>query len=179
MRMRRIVALTALLLALVSVGIASAVTSLPWTPSAIKALIRSAGYPKPHPKKLACKRTPGGYYKCTATYRRAKKQMFYVVDKGAWLCVGHRKAASCQLLGGVGFIPRSEAADMPHLEASIRFASEAYIQIRFHVQYPTTYGGCTYSATPLNESCTYAKPDVTVTITAKPAKGGYLIHGST
>ena len=62
----------------------------------------------------------------------------------------------------------------------IRFASEAYVEIRYQGPYPTTYGGCTYTDTPLIETCIYAKPDVTVTITAKPAKGGgYIIHGST
>lgn len=157
----------------------------PWTPASIKALVRSVGYPKPHPKKLVCKQRSAASFKCTATYRR--KQVFYVwLDRGSessatsggWLCAG-KKLASCKILG-VGFIPAAESADNPHLEAAIRFLSEAYVEIRYHVPYPTTYGGCTYTDTPLVETCIYAKPDVTVTITAKPAKsGGYLVRGTT
>ncbi len=157
----------------------------PWTPRSITTLLKSVGYPKPHPKKLVCKQRSAVAFKCTATYRRA--QTFYVwLDRsktaeptqGGWLCAG-RKLPSCKILG-VGFIPSKEAADIPHLEGAIRFASEAYVEIRYQVPYPTTYGGCTYTDTPLIETCIYAKPDVTVTITAKPAKGGgYIIHGST
>src|SRR5690242_5111051 len=65
----------------------------PWTPASIKALVRSVGYPKPHPKKLVCKQRSAASFKCTATYRR--KQVFYVwLDRGSessatsggWLC---------------------------------------------------------------------------------------------
>lgn len=158
---------------------ASAAPTVAWTKKDMKTAVRAIGYPKPHPKKLACKGvgaadTTGRFssFRCTATYKHHSHRRFVIAGQGegGWLCAG-RTLMGCKLLRH-GFVTTAETAD--GLEGSAELAAVGYMQNRYGITSPYRTGLCTQAGATA-WTCGYKTTDtsaVNVTITFKRVKGG-------
>ena len=158
----------------------AATSSVGWTTQDMKTAVRGLGYPKPHPKKLACKTLGIDAFRCVATYRHHRHTRFTVTGKGAWLCAT-KTAASCGWLRR-GFVTTRQI-DQRYggtLAGAAQFAAKAYMSIKYGINYLTTApgGGQTGPTTWTFSYYTSNTSTVLVTIAAKQAKGGYVITGS-
>lgn len=173
--------------ALVFAATASAGTpSVAWSTKDMKTAIRALSYPKPHAKKLACKGlgaadTNGRHtsFRCVATYKHHRRRVFYTEGSGlgGWICAG-TKLATCTVLHH-GFASTSMVAFDGSLQGAAELAARGYVQNRYDTFDTFPAGECTQAAAR-SWSCPY-KLDagtITVTITLKTAKGGYLVSAS-
>lgn len=156
--------------------------NVPWTAKDMKTAIRAVGYPKPHPVKLACKGlgtqdSSGRFaaFRCTATYRHSIRRRFYIQGKGegGWLCAG-KTLTTCKVLPR-GFVPSSQFTY--GVQGAAEVASTGYMQNTYGIGAPSRTGPCTQS-TSSAWTCGYWSTDTTkvdVTVTVKPAKGGYAV----
>jgi hypothetical protein len=156
----------------------------PWAKSKMLTALRALGYPKPHPLKLTCKDPPQGRdvgiasFACTATYKHHVRRRFVAAGQGegGWLCAG-KTLAGCKLLRR-GFVTTAAAAVYPSLSGAAQIAAEGYLAD--HDQFPYQVVHFCTQASASSWSCPFLvnNAPVTVTISLKKAKGGYVVSGS-
>ena len=175
--------------ALMVAAVAIARPTFPWHPKDMEIAIRALGYPRPHPRTLSCKgqghNTYGRYasWKCHATYAHGKPRTFVMGGEaaGGWLC-GGKTLRSCRLLQH-GFITNSWAQEEQQFGGFASVASLVsftYLQSHDGIDDPVgTDTPCPQSGTAA-WSCSYNTPsgEITVTISFKKAKGGWITTGS-
>lgn len=156
-----------------------------WTKKDMTAAVRAIGYPKPHMRKLACKGvgpadSAGGHttFRCTATYRHHRRSRFYVGGRGegGWLCAAKR-LAGCKLLRH-GFVTSAQIVTLQSLGAAADLAARGYLTNRDETYQVVHFCEQTSSSA---FACPFTVNDssVTVTVSFKRAKGGYVISAST
>ena len=177
----RNVCLTLICAAAVSASTATAAGPA-WTPKDMKTAIHALGYPKPHPKKLSCKglgAASGGRFdsfRCVATYRLHHRRVFYTAGRGegGWLCAG-KTAAACGLLKR-GFVTSADVARLQSMGAAADLAARGYLMNRGETYTPVHF--CQQAGGSWVCPFTVNGTPVTVTITFKGAKGGFVLTGS-
>ena len=161
----------ALLVALILAGTASAAGSSRDIVSAMKAL----HYPKPGAIKLGCHGAGAGF-NCKATYRNHRVRRFYAKwqGEGGWVCAG--KPTACRLLVH-GWV--KGPLDDVHLAGAAELAAVGVMQNRYHVPQPFVYAPCS-KAGFTSWQCGYkgASGPVTVTVSFKAVKGGYIVSAT-
>ena len=165
-------------------AVAVARPTYPWHPKDIETAIRALSYPKAHPRTLSCKgqghNTYGRYdsWLCHATYAHKERRTFVMGGEGAggWLC-GGKTLKTCKLLGH-GFVTNAQVLDFRGLEKIAEIASPSYVAIHGGPDDGPNF--CTQSGTTA-WSCHFNTPTgtITVTISFKKAKGGWITTGST
>lgn len=169
-------ALTVAAAALLASTASASAPTVSWSVKDMKTAVRAIGYPKPHPKTLACKgqgtATANLYtsFRCTATYPRHVRKRFVTAGRGegGWLCAGKTMSA-CGLLRK-GFITTATVTADGSLNAAADLAARGYL-LNHGVQYTVIHfcqqtGSSTWSC-PFQEA--------TVTVTMKRATGGYVV----
>lgn len=164
-------ACTALMLA---ASTSAAGPNVPWSTKDMKTAIRAIAYPKPHPKKLACKgsgaTTSGEFasFRCVATYRHHRHHRFSIEGQGegGWLCAG-KTLATCQLLRR-GFLT-SQAVNIQGMGPSVDLAARGYMANKYGAYQAKGFCKQTTSST---WTCQFV--EATVTLTVKAARGGYV-----
>lgn len=180
--MKRTTVVAALILLLCSATVAAAASPTGgWTKKDMLTAIRGLGYPKPHPKKLGCKAAGPTAFKCVATYRHHQHRRFVIGGTGVWLCSG-KTLAGCGWLRH-GFVTNSQLASKysSELSAAGEFAARAYMAVKYGVDY-TVVGPGGGQTGPMSWAYVYYTSDtttITITITFKQAKGGYVVAATT
>ena len=166
----KIIAISVLFVALAGTAAASAGSVQPWTRHNMTAAVRAVGYPKPHPRKLSCRKAGAGF-NCVAVYRR--KRRFYIQGAalGGWLCAGTRPS-TCRILRH-GFAAGPTSGD-PHGAADL--AAQGYMGWKYNDPVPVVKAPCVTTG-QLVWTCQYAgeSAPVTVTVRLKVAKGGWVV----
>lgn len=168
-------------LALVAVPSGSAATgpSTPWTTKDMTMAVKAVGYPRLHARKVTCHGLGtadgiGRYlsFRCVALYARHRRARFYVggLGEGGWLEAG--KTPATERLLRKGFVPSATVATQG-LAATADLAARGYMANRYG-----TYqaAGFCKQAGSSSWSCPFSM--VTVTLTMKAAKGGYVTTAS-
>lgn len=160
---------------------APAIASTGWTANDAKTAIRGLGYPKPHPRNLACKGAGTDTFHCVATYRHHRRNRFVIESvSGPWLCAG-KTLGGCKALRH-GFVTGRQIAQRynGYLATFAEFAARDYMGLHYGIDAPNTApgGGQTGPTTWTFRYYTTDTTTVLVTISAKRAKGGYVISGS-
>lgn len=147
-----------------------------WTSRDAQAAARALAYPKPHAKKVTCHGSSLSF-RCNAVYRHHRHKTFVLAagTEGGWTCAG-RTIHTCHVLPK-GFLSSTQVTGMGGLEAAAGYSATGYIQEHLKVAQPQQAGGCN----PIGTSaftCGYSSPAVTVTITYKHVKDGWLVTGT-
>jgi hypothetical protein len=151
------------------------------------AAIRALGYPKPHPKTLACKGlgqgVDGSYstFRCTATYRGSRRRFVTQTKQvGGWLCAG-KTLAGCKLLKR-GFVAMPHTTDSNVFAGTASMAARGWMGNHYPIPLPNPNRQCPEAGGSGMKwtSCWYVSDTsyAAVTITLKGAKGGYLISAT-
>ena len=155
--------------------------------------LRAIGYPKPHPKKLTCKGrivpAPTNLsvkiqvFICKATYRHGHHSKFMAAGDGVggWICAGRDlRTLYCRVLKQ-GFVTTRQVGPSKDLQPSAARAGLGYMDVRGHnTPNAVVVDPCTATAT-MAYTCVYKSAqgsNITVTISFKTAKGGYLVTGT-
>ena len=172
------------LIAFASVATAAAVgPTVRWTVKDMKTAIRAIGYPKPHPRRLTCRglgadEGTGRFtaFRCVATYRR--RRVFYAQGQGegGWICAGSA-LATCKVLRK-GFVTTATVSTQG-LAATADVAARGYLvdhdQFPYQVVHFCTQVGTTAWSCPFIVN----NAPVSVSLSIRQAKGGYVISGDT
>lgn len=95
--------------------------------------------------------------------------------EGGWTCAG-RTLHTCHVLPR-GFLSPAQISGMGGLEAAAGYSATGYIQEHYAGVTPEQTGGCNpFGAS--SYTCAYSTPEVTVTVTYKHVKGGWLVTGA-
>jgi hypothetical protein len=141
------------------------------------AAIRALHYPKAGALKETCRgRTT---FKCVATYRHRRHRVFYAQWQGlgGWLCAGTK--TTCKPLRH-GFVPTARAAFNGGPAGTAELAARGYMGNHYGIFDPNVSSPCSKTG-PSSWACGYYNTDtstVTVTVTLKSAKGGYVLTGA-
>lgn len=161
--------------AYLAVSTAPALAAYGWTAKDIAAAARALNYPRPT-TKMSCRGT--GSFRCVASYPHHRHRVFYAQWKGegGWLCAG-KTPSNCGLLRH-GFVPNDRAAG--GVTGVVAGAAAGYMGIHYNDPQPYASSPCTQTG-PMAWACGYYTSNtstVTVTITLKKLKTGYVITGS-
>lgn len=165
-----------LVAALILTGTAAAAPTGKTMASTVKAL----HYPKPGAKTVAC-RNSGAGYKCKAVYRHHRRRVFYAewANSGGWVCAG-KTLIGCKVLrhGFVSKATEARYAQYGGLSAYAGISSTGYLENKYQAT-PNAVSPCAADGN-LSWSCAYSvtSGDVTVKISYRPVKTGWLITGS-
>lgn len=172
----KIVALVATCSLALAASASASGPTVAWTRTDMTTALRAIGYPKPHPKKLACKGigpadATGAHtsYRCVATYKHHRHARFYAggAAEGGWLCAA-KTLAGCKFLRK-GFVTTGALTADGSMGAAADLAARGYMQAHYGTYTVTHFCEQTSSST---FSCPFST--ATVTITFKQAKGGYI-----
>lgn len=157
-----------------------------WSLKDMKTAIRALGYPKPHAKRLACTKFvaagPGGQYsafRCSATYRKHRRARFVTegVGEGGWIC-GGKAVAGCKLLRH-GFVTSAAVTADGSIAAAADLAARGYLVDHDHFPYQVVHFCVQVGSTAWSCAFTVNNAPVSVSLSFKKAKGGYVISGTT
>lgn len=170
------VGVVSLVLLLAVAGTAAAAN--PEGPGSMAAALKALHYPKPA-KKLSCHHAGSGF-KCKATLRHGHKTVYAEwANTGGWVCAG-KTLTGCKVLRH-GFVSKSSLARYQQyggLKAYAGIASTGYLENKYQAT-PNVTAPCAQAGAS-SWACGYSIPsgNVTVTITYKQVKTGWLIRGA-
>jgi hypothetical protein len=161
---------------------AAAGMPVPSTVKDMKTAVRGVAYPKPHPKKLSCKgQGPESgslfsAFRCVSTYKHHQRRVFFIQgqDEGGWLCAG-KTLAGCKLLRK-GFVTTQEVNRLESLGAAADLAARGYLDNHGLTYQPVHF--CQQAGTVWACPFTVNNTQVTVTVSLKKARGGYVISAT-
>lgn len=186
MRTARTLTIVTVAAAVAASSVLAAGPSVPWTKKDMTTAIRAIGYPKPHPKKLACRGvgaidSAGRFvsFRCIATYSNHRRRVFYTAGQGlpesGWICAGPHPSP-CKLLRK-GFIPTAEANLQASQAGVAENVAKGYLVNHNLFPYQVTRF-CEQSSSGWSCPFTVNAQPVTVTVNLKAAKGGYVTTAS-
>lgn len=171
----KILGVTIIMLAIV----ATAAAANPEGPGSMAAAVKALHFPKPA-RKVTCHASGSGF-RCKATFRRNRHRVFYAgwANTGGWVCAG-KTLNGCKLLHH-GYVSRTTLARYSQfggLSAYAGISSTGYLENKYQAT-PNVVSPCAADGN-LRWSCAYSitTGDVTVRISYRPVKGGWLITGS-
>jgi hypothetical protein len=156
-----------------------------WSLKDMKTAIRALGYPKPRAKRLTCTKFsaagPGGQYsafRCSATYPKHRRARFVTegVGEGGWLC-GGKTLAGCKLLRH-GFVTTA-AVSADGIAAAADLAARGYLFDHDQFPYQVVHFCVQVGSTAWSCAFTVNNAPLSVSLSFKKARGGYVISGTT
>lgn len=148
-----------------------------WTTKDMKMAIRALGYPKAHPKKLACKGSGAEVgnlsFRCVGVYRHHLRRVFYTQGQGegGWICAG-KTLAGCKVLRR-GFVTSQQVGLLGSHAAVAGQAARGYLQDRGQTYIVTHF--CTASGSSWSCPFVVDGAQVVVMVGLASARGGYVV----